>query len=129
VLFLARPTTRKEDDPPRHCSSSFSALLRSRVWRVFAKRHFMVGEDGNVTEVSGYGLVTYGIAARWGDGSICLEPGVGSVPFDTEFAARRAAFRDLIASLEAGRGAAKHQQRQLLLAEVKERDRERGLFG
>ena len=77
---------------------------------------------------TGSGLFASGYAARWGDGGTSLEPSVGSVPFDTEFAARRAAFKELIAALETGRGAAKHQQRQLLLAAVKQRNRERGLF-
>ena len=78
---------------------------------------------------TGSGLCTFGVAARWGDGGTRHEPTVGSVPFDSEFEARRAAYKELVATLEAGRGAARHQQRQLLLAAVKERDQQRGLFG
>jgi hypothetical protein len=66
---------------------------------------------------------------RWGDGGTCMEPSVGSVPYETEPEARRAVYRELIETLEAGRGAARDQQRQLLLAAVKKKDRERGLFG
>src|SRR5258708_3265525 len=43
---------------------------------------------------TGNGLFTCGVAARWGDGSTCLEPSVGSVPYDTEFDARKAAFKE-----------------------------------
>jgi hypothetical protein len=78
---------------------------------------------------TGSGLYASGIFVRWGNGSACMEPSVGSVPYDTEPEARRAAFRELIETLEAGRGAAKDQQRMLLLAAVKQKDRERGLFG
>jgi hypothetical protein len=77
----------------------------------------------------GIGLVTYGIAARWGEGGILLEPSVGSVPFDTETEAWQAAYRELASWIETGRGAARDQQRMLLLQEVKEREREWGLFG
>ena len=77
----------------------------------------------------GSGLCTFGIVARWGEGGGCLKPSIGSVPYDTEIEARRAASKELIAWLQSGRGAEKNQQRQLLLAAVKERDRERGLFG
>jgi hypothetical protein len=41
---------------------------------------------------------------------------------------RRAAFKDLLDTLTAGRGAAKHQQKQMLIQAVKERDRNWGLF-
>jgi hypothetical protein len=41
----------------------------------------------------------------------------------------RAAYRDLIHALQAGRGTRRPQQRQLLLEVVKEKDRQRGLFG
>jgi hypothetical protein len=76
---------------------------------------------------TGSGLFAVGIAARWGEGGTCLEPSVGSVPYDTETAARRAAFKELIAWLECrGKG---DQQRRLLLAAAKEKDRDRGLFG
>ena len=78
---------------------------------------------------TGCGLFTIGVQARWGDGGTILEPSIGSVPFDTVMEARRAAYKELIATLEAGRGAARHQQRQLLLAAVKERETQRGLFG
>jgi hypothetical protein len=42
--------------------------------------------------------------------------------------ARRAAYRELIETLQAGRNAARDQQR-MLLAAVKQKDRDRGLFG
>ena len=51
------------------------------------------------------------------------------MPYDTEIEARRAAFKELSAWLQSGRGAEKNQLRGLLLAAVKERDKERGLFG
>ena len=78
---------------------------------------------------TGFGLFTFGIALRWGDSGVCLEPSVGSVPYDTEIEARRAAFEELIAMLETGRGAVKNQQQRLLLTAVKHRDRDRGPFG
>jgi hypothetical protein len=78
---------------------------------------------------TGSGLFTYGVEARWGDGRTKMEPSVMSVPFDTEHEARRAAMKELIETLQAGRHAARDQQRMLLLAEVKKKDRERGLFG
>jgi hypothetical protein len=78
---------------------------------------------------TGSGLYASGYAARWGGAGAHLEPSVGSVPYDTEYDARRAAYRDLIDTLQAGRGAARDQQRMLLLAAVKQKDRERGLFG
>ena len=58
-----------------------------------------------------------------------MEPSVGSVPYASEVEARRAAYRELIETLQAGRNAARDQQRMLLLAAVKKKDRERGLFG
>lgn len=78
---------------------------------------------------TGSGLYACGVMARWGDGGTTMEPTVGTVPFDTEAEAKRWAFKELIEWLQVGRGAAKHQQRQLLLAAVKDRDRQRGLFG
>jgi hypothetical protein len=78
---------------------------------------------------TGSGLFASGIMARWGNGGTCVEPSVGSVPYDTELDARKAAMRELIETLQAGRHAAEDQQRMLLLAAVKAKDRERGLFG
>jgi hypothetical protein len=78
---------------------------------------------------TGSGLFAAGIAARWGDGSIVHEPSVGSVPYDTEPEARRAAYQELIETLQGSRGRAGRPQRLLLLEAVKEKDRERGLFG
>ncbi len=78
---------------------------------------------------TGSGLFATGIAARWGEGGIVHEPSVGSVPYDTEPEARRAAYKELIETLQAARQAAGRQQRALLLEAVKEKDRERGLFG
>ena len=78
---------------------------------------------------TGSGLYASGYAARWGNGGTHLEQSVGAVPYDTEFEARKAAYRELIAALQPGRAAAKNQQRTLLLAAVKQKDRERGLFG
>jgi hypothetical protein len=77
---------------------------------------------------TGSGLFASGFAARWGDGGTLHEPSVGSVPFDTEPQARRAAMKDLIQTLQ-GRGTRRPQQRQLLLEAVVERDKGRGLFG
>ena len=48
---------------------------------------------------TGCGLFTFGVAARWGEGGTCLESSVGSVPFDTEIEAMKAAFKELIAWL------------------------------
>jgi hypothetical protein len=45
-----------------------------------------------------------------------------------ETEARQAAYRELASWLETGRGAARDQQRMLLLAAVKEREKGRGLF-
>jgi hypothetical protein len=78
---------------------------------------------------TGSGLFASGILARWGNGGTCMEPSVGSVPYDTEPEARRAAYRELIETLQAGRRAAQDQQRMLLLEAVKKKDRDRGLFG
>jgi hypothetical protein len=53
--------------------------------------------------------------------------------YDTETDARRAAYGELIETLQARRGPAGRQQRALLVEAVKqkdrEKDRERGLFG
>jgi hypothetical protein len=54
---------------------------------------------------------------------------VGSIPYGTEPEARRAAFRELIETLQGLRRAAGRQQRMLLVEPVKQKDRERGLFG
>src|SRR5688572_24031738 len=53
---------------------------------------------------TGSGLFASGVMARWGNGGTCMEPGVGSVPYDTEPEARRAAYRELIQTLEAAGG-------------------------
>jgi hypothetical protein len=78
---------------------------------------------------TGSGLFAIGIAARWGDGGTLHEPSVGSVPYDTEPEARKAAYRELIETLQARRGPAGRQQRTLLAEAVRQADRERGLFG
>jgi hypothetical protein len=57
-----------------------------------------------------------------------MELSVGSVPYDTEPEARRAAYRELIETLDAGRNAARDRQRMVLVA-VRKKDQERGLFG
>jgi hypothetical protein len=78
---------------------------------------------------TGSGLFATGVAARWGEGGTLHEPSVGSIPYDTEPEARRAAFRELIETLQARRASAGRQQRMLLLEAVRQKDRERGLFG
>jgi hypothetical protein len=61
-----------------------------------------------------------------------VRPGFDAQPLargpEAEEHGRRAAFKDTVATLEAGRGAGRHQQRQLLIKAVKEKDRGRGLF-
>lgn len=77
---------------------------------------------------TGSGLFASGYLARWGDGGTIMEPGVTSVPSDTECDARRRALRDLAECLSLPSRSGR-KQRAALLEAVRQAQREMGLFG